>query len=125
MSRAQKAADEKDQAAYDAAANDIYSRFHAIFYLGTVRYLDEALKSAQAGNLDASAVQMVEGLSSYLSIQPQVAKADPAADKAIVDYFKSEPSSLTPAFRDAALAAINSTGNALLLEQTDQVTSFQ
>lgn len=125
MSRAQKAAADKDQAAYDAAANDIYSRFHAIFYLGTVRYLNEALKSAQAGNVDAAGTALVEGYSFYLSIQPQVATADPAADKAIGDYYKSEPASLTAESRDNALAALNGTANALLLNQSDLVTSFQ
>jgi len=124
MSRAQKAAADKNQAAYDAAANDIYSRFHAIFYLGAVRYLNEALKSAQSGNMEAAGVQMVEGYSFYLSIQPQVAKADAAADKAMVDFYKSQPASLTAASRDAALAAINRTANALLLKPADLVTSF-
>jgi hypothetical protein len=124
MARAQKAANDKDQAAYNAAANDIYSRFNAIFYLGSVRYLNEAVKSVQAGNMDAAGVQMVEGYSYYLSIQPEVAKADPAADQAIVAFYKSKPADLTPQMRDATLAAINRTASALLLKQTDLVTSF-
>jgi hypothetical protein len=124
MARAQKAASDKDQAAYDAAANDVYSRFNAIFYLSTVRYLNEAVKSAQAGNMDAAGTQQVEGFSYYLSIQPEVAQADAAANQAIVDFYKAAPNTLTPAMRDAALAAINRTANALLLKQADLVTSF-
>jgi hypothetical protein len=125
MSRAQKAAADKNQAACETAVREINSRFNAIFYLASVRYLNEALKSAQSGNADAAGVAQVEGYSFYLSIQPDVATADPAADKAIVDYYTSAPSSLSAASRDAALAAINRTGNALLLTQADLVTSFQ
>jgi hypothetical protein len=45
LSRAQQAANGKDQAGYDAAARDVYSRFNAIFYLSSARYLNEAVKS--------------------------------------------------------------------------------
>ncbi|MGE0134685.1 MAG: hypothetical protein AB7T16_06060 [Dehalococcoidia bacterium] len=125
LSRAQQAAAAKDQGAYDAAAADVYSRLNAMFYLGSVRYLNEALKSAQAGNADAAGVAQVEGYSFYLSIQPEVAKADAEADRAIVGYYKAPPDSLTAEQRDAALAAINRTASALRLQQSDLVTSFQ
>lgn len=121
MSRAQKAAAEKDAAGYEAAARDIYSRFHTIFYLSTARYLNEALKSAQANKLEDAKAQMVEGLSYYQSIQPQVAKADPDADKAIVAYFTADPTKLTREARDQALEALNRTANALLLKSSDLV----
>lgn len=122
MSQAQKAAADKNQAAYDAAAKEIYSRFNAIFYLGTVRYFNEALKSAQGGNAEAAGVQLVEGWSFYLSIQPEVAKFDPAVDKTVADFFKTEPAKLTVETRDAALAAINKAADALLLKPADLVT---
>jgi hypothetical protein len=125
MSRAQQAAANKDKTAYDAAAADAYSRLNAVFYLGAVRYLNEALKSAQAGNADAAGVAQVEGYSYYLSIQPEVAKADAAADRAIVEYYKSPPAALTAERRDAALAAMNRTASALRLQQVDLVTAFQ
>ncbi|MEZ4554016.1 MAG: hypothetical protein R3B59_08915 [Dehalococcoidia bacterium] len=98
---------------------------NAMFYLGSVRYLNEALKSAQAGNADAAGVAQVEGYSFYLSIQPEVAKADAEADRAIVGYYKAPPDSLSAEQRDAALAAINRTASALRLQQSDLVTSFQ
>jgi hypothetical protein len=125
MSRMQKAANDKNQAECEAAANDVYSRLNAIFYLGSARYLNEALKSAQAGNAEAAGVAQVEGLSFYQSIQPEVARADPAADKALVDYYQAAPASLTPASRDAALEALNRTATALRLTPGDLVTSFQ
>jgi hypothetical protein len=125
MSRAQKAAAEKDQAMFDAAASEVYSRFNAIFYLSTVRYLNESLRNAESGSAESTGVSQIEGLSYYLSIQPQVAKADATADAAIVAYFKAPPSALTAATRDATLAALNRTSEALLLKQADLVTSFQ
>ena len=122
LSQAQKAAADKNQAAYDAAASEIYSRFHAIFYLATARYLNEALKSAQSGNAENAQVQMLEGFSFYQSIQPQVAKADPEADKAVVAFYQSNPATLTAASRDSTLATLNKTADALLLKQGDIVT---
>lgn len=124
MSRAQQAASSKDKAAYDAAAAEAYSRFNAMFYLGTVRYLNEALKSAQAGNVDAAGVAQVEGYSFYLAIQPDVAKADAATDRAIVEFYKRSPAELTAEERDAALAAINRVADALRLKPSDLVASF-
>jgi len=123
LSRAQQAAEDKDQAAYDAAARDVYSRFNATFYLSTVRYLGQALE--QSGDPAQAGVAQVEGLSYYQSIQPDVAKASPEADKAIVDYFSADPASLTPESRDAALNALNGAAEALLIEQSDLVTSFE
>jgi hypothetical protein len=125
MARAQQAAKADDEAAYLAAAEDIYSRFNAIFYLATVRYLGESVKSAEAGDTDAAGVQLVEGLGFYQSIQPQVSAADPAADEAIVSFYTSDPASVTPEARDAALEALNGTATALLLEQSDLVTGFE
>ena len=125
MARAHAAAKADDEAAYLEAANDIYSRFNAIFYLASVRYLNEAVKSVDAGDMDAAGVQMVEGLSFYYSIQQQVATADPAVDQAIVAFYTSDLATLTPEARDTTLAAINGVADALLLEESDLVTSFE
>ena len=126
MARAQQAAEAMDAAAYEVAANDVYSRYNAIFYLGTVRYMNEALKHAQAGDGDASGTAAVEGLAFYMSIQPDVAKASTSADEAMVAYFQLPPDELTAGQRDAALAALNGTAaTALLLTADDLVTSFQ
>ena len=100
MSQAQKAAAGKNAEACAAAANDIYSRFHAIFYLGAAYYLNEALKATAGGNLENAKAAMVEGFALYQSIQPQVAKADPGADKTIAGYYKTDPSRLSAALRD-------------------------
>jgi hypothetical protein len=124
MVRAQAAAKADDSAAYLEAANDIYSRFNAIFYLATVRYLGEALASAEGGDLDAAGTQQVEGLSFYQSIQWKVAAADPAADEAIVAFFTSPADALTAEMRDAALEGLNGAATALLLEDSDLVTGF-
>ena len=122
MSQAQKAAADKNAAACAAAAKEIYSRFHAIFYLGTAHYLNEALKAAQGRNLENAKVAIAEGFAFYQSIQPQVGKADPEADKAVVNYYKSDPSRLSIALRDSTLAALNRTASALLLKRSDLVT---
>jgi hypothetical protein len=122
LSRAQQAAANKDAAAYTAAANEVYSRFHTIFYLSTARDLNEALRSVQGGNLANASVQQMEGWSYYQSIQPAVAKADAAADKTIVAYFTAAPATLTVALRDEALAALNRTTTALGLTSADLVT---
>ena len=123
LSRAQQAAAAKDVPAYQVAANDVYSRFNAIFYLGATRYMNESLKAAQAANVIGTGVAQVEGLSYYRSIQPVVAKADAAADKTIVAYLTADASGLTVAARDEALAAINRAADALLLKSTDLVTA--
>ena len=124
MVRAQAAAKADDSAAYLEAANDIYSRFNAIFYLSTVRYFGQALASVQDGDIEAASVQQVEGLSYYQSIQWQVAAADAGADEAIVAFFTSPLEDLTPKMRNAALEAMNGTATALMLEDSDLVTSF-
>ena len=120
--RAQQAANAKDAAGYTAAANDVYGRYHAIFYLSTARYLNEALKSAQGGTPANASVQQMEGWAYYQSIQPAVAQADGAADKAIVAYFSAAPATLTVALRDEALAGLNRTATALRLTPADLVT---
>ncbi len=125
MARAQKAATDKDQAAYDAAARDVYSRLNTIFYLGTVRYMGETLAKAEENDADGAGVARVEGLAFYQTIQPDVAKANAAADKTIADYFAADPATVTPESRDAALAALNSAASALLLTEQDLVTSFE
>src|SRR5690606_20989560 len=122
MSRAQQAADAKDQAAYDQAAQEVYSRFNTSFYLSTVRYLDQALE--RAGDPAEAGIAQIEGLSYYQSIQPEVAKASADADRLIVEYFAADPASLTEEQRDAALEALNGTASALLLTEADLVTGF-
>jgi hypothetical protein len=119
LQRAQRAASTGDMAEFQMARRDAESRLSAVFYLASARYLHEALQTAQAGNLDAAAVQQVEGLSFYMTIQPKVATADPAADQAIVAYYQAAPSTLTQAGRDEALAALNRAANALGLQQRD------
>ena len=125
MAEAQQAAADKDDAAYEVAAQKVYSRFNAIFYLGAVRYMNEALKHAQDGDHDGAGVALVEGLAFYQSIQPDVAKANAASDETIVAYFQAAPDQLTAELLSGALAAINQTASALLLTQDDLVTSFE
>ena len=122
MDRARQAADDMDEAAINTAAQEVYSRFNATFYLGTVKYLNEAFKRAEANNAYGAGIAQVEGLGYYRSIQPEVAKASAAADETIVAYFQAAPDQLTASSRDAALAALNSTASELLLEQSDLVT---
>lgn len=121
LSRAQQAAANSDQAAYEAAEQDVYSRLNAIFYLGAARYLNESLKSAQGGNTDNAAIQMTEGLFFYKTIQPTVAQADASADATIMAFYNAQPASLTPQMRDDALAALNRAASALMLEQSELV----
>ena len=124
MDRAWQAADDGDTAAYEAAAQDVYSRFNAIFYLSTVRYIGRVSDDAQAGNHDDLKTHQVEALAFYRSLQPDVAKANPASDGTIVDYLTADPSQVTTSSRDAALAALNATATALFLEQSDLVTEY-
>ena len=123
MERARQAADAGDRAAFDAAARDVYSRFNAMFYLATVRYVGISLDDVQQGNDPGT--HQVEALAFYQSIRPDVAKADPAADETIVAYLGAEPDQITPSSRDEALAALNRAASALLLTQDDLVTSFE
>ena len=124
MAEAQQAANDMDDAAYAAAAQDVYSRFNAIFYLSTVKYMNEAYKKAEAGDAYGAGTAQVEGLSFYRSIQPEVAMANRASNEAIVAYFQMAPDDLTAGLRDGALAALNRTSVALLLTQNDLVTQF-
>ena len=122
MDRARQAADDMDEAAINTAAQEVYSRFNAVFYLGTVKYLNEAFQRAEANNAYGAGIAQVEGLGYYRSIQPEVAKASTAADETIVAYFQAAPDQLTVSSRDAALAALNNTASELLLERSDLVT---
>ncbi len=124
MDRARQAADDGDAAALEAASEDVFSRFNAIFYLSTVRYVGRVADDAQAGDRDALATHQVEALAFYQSIQPDVAKADPAADETIMAYLTAEGSEITTASRDRVLAALNGTASALLLDQSDLVTRY-
>ena len=125
MERVRQAADRGDAAACEAAAQDVYSRFNAIFYLATVRYIGKVQDDAQAGDQDSLGTHQVEALAFYRSIQPEVAKADAAANETIVAYLEAEPSGITAASRDAALAALNRAASELLLTQDDLVTDFE
>jgi hypothetical protein len=104
---------------FQAARRAVESRLNGLFYLATARYLNETLRSAQAGNRDAAAVQQIEGLSFYMTIQAMVATADASADQAIVAYYTADPNSLTPTRRDETWAALNRAATALALQQTD------
>ena len=124
MDRARQAADDQNAEALEVATNEVFSRFNAIFYLATVRYIGRVFDDAQAGNRDALGTHQVEALAFYQSIQPDVAKADPAADETIMAYLTAEPSHVTVASRDAALAALNGTASALMLQTGDLVTQY-
>jgi hypothetical protein len=122
MSQAQRAAADRDATSYGVAARAVSSRLNAIFYLGTVRYLNEPLKSVAAGNQDAALAQLAEGMAFYQTIQPTVARADPAGDALLMAYFTTPPAQLTTGMRDGALAALNGTAEVLLLAPADIVT---
>ena len=121
--RVRQAAENGDPSACEAAAQEVYSRFNAIFYLGAVRYIGIALNDVQEGKDPGT--HQVEALAFYLSIQPEVAKADPTANDTIVAYLEAEPDQITPELRDGALGALNRAVSALLLTQDDLVTSYQ
>ena len=124
MDRARQAADDGDAAALETATNEVYSRFNAMFYLATVRYIGRVLDDAQAGDRDALGTHQVEALAFYQSIQPDVAKADPDADETIMDYLTAEGSAISITARDEALAALNGTASALMLDDSDLVTEY-
>jgi hypothetical protein len=121
LSRAQRAAASGDAESYGVAAREAHSRLSTIFYLGTVRYLNEPLNSVAAGDGDLAATQLVEGLSFYRSLQPEVATAMPDVDRTIVTFFNTPATDLTTAHRDAAVAALNSAASILLLSPSDLV----
>ena len=122
MERARQAAESGDQGALEAAAQDVYSRFNAIFYLATVRYIGVTLTDVQDGTDPGT--HQVEALAFYQSIQPEVAKADPTADETIIAYVTGGADQITTATRDAALAALNRAASALMLTDDDLVTSY-
>jgi hypothetical protein len=122
MSRAQRAAADKNADAYAAAEREVASRFNTIFYLGTVRSLNEPFRSVTQGSADAAPAQLAEGLAFYRTIQPIVATLYPDADATLMGYFASPPGALTAAMRDGALNSLNRAADALLLEPTDIVT---
>ena len=124
MAEAQQAAADMDDAAYEVAAQEVYSRFNAIFYLSTVKYMNEAYKKADAGDTYGAGTAQVEGLSFYRSIQPEVAKANATSNETIVAYFQMAPDQLTADLRGGALAALNRASSALFLTQADLVTQF-
>ena len=124
MAEAQQAAADMDDAAYEVAAQKVYSRFNAIFYLSTVKYMNEAYKKADAGDTYGAGTAQVEGLSFYRSIQPEVAKANATSNETIVAYFQMAPEDLTASLRDGALTALNRALSGLLLTQADLVTQF-
>ena len=124
MDRARQAADDMDADALETATQEVFSRFNAIFYLSTVRYIGRMYDDAESGDRDALGVHQVEALVFYQSIQPDVAKADASADETIVAYLTAEPSAITVASRDGALAALNGVASDLMLTQGDLVTSY-
>ena len=117
-----QAAERGDSAACDAAAQKVYSRFNAIFYLATVRYIGITQSDVAEGKEHGT--HQVEALAFYQSIQPYVAKYSPEADATIVAYLEADEIGITAASRDAALAALNSAASALLLTDDDLITSY-
>ena len=122
MDRARQAAADMDAEALETATNEVYSRFNAIFYLATVRYIGIAYDDVQEGKDPGT--HQVEALAFYQSIQPEVAQADSSVYETIVAYLTGDASGITAASRDAALAALNGVASALLLTQDDLVTSY-
>ena len=123
MERARQAADAGDETAFDAAARDVYSRFNAIFYLATVRYIGISLTDVEEGTDPGT--HQVEALAFYQSIQPEVAKADPSADETIIAYVTADATDITTESRDEALAALNRTASALLLTEDDLINGYE
>ena len=124
MDRARQAADDGDADALATATNEVFSRFNAMFYLATVRYIGRVADDAAAGDRDALGTHQVEALAFYQSIQPDVAKANPAADETIMAYLTADGGAITAASRDRVLAALNGTASALMLESSDLVTRY-
>jgi hypothetical protein len=122
LQRAQRAAGAGNMGEFRAAQQEVEGRLNAIFYLGAARYLNEALRATQSGNQANAAASQMEGYSYYQSIQPLVAQADAAADETVAGYYRSDPSTLTVAGRDEALAALNRALPALGLTERDRVS---
>ena len=87
MDRARQAADDGDAAAYEAAAG-MSTLASTPSSTSTVRYIGRVADDAQAGNHDDLKTHQVEALSFYRSIQPDVAKANPAVNDTIVAYLE-------------------------------------
>ena len=121
--RVRQAAEDGDSTACDAAGQEVHSRFNALFYLATVRYLGFSCNDVQEGKDPGT--HLVEALAFYQAIQPEVANADPAADATIVAFLESEPGQIAAQSRDGFLAALNRVAVALLLRQSDLVTGYQ
>ena len=96
MDRARQAADDQDWAAYDVAEREVFSRFNAIFYLATVKYIGVSYDDVESGNDPGT--HQVEALSFYRSIQPEVAEANAASNETIVAYLTADPDDITAAF---------------------------
>ena len=122
MDRARQAADDMDADALETATQEVYSRFNAIFYLATVRYIGVTYNDVAEGKDPGT--HQVEALAFYQSIQPEVAQASASADETIMAYLEAEPDGITEESRDAALAALNGVASALLLTQDDLVTGY-
>ena len=121
--RVRQAAENGDSAACDAAAQEVFSRFNAIFYLATVRYIGVTYNDVAEGKDPGT--HQVEALAFYQSIQPELAKADQVADLEIMAYLTAQPEQITEQFRDRILQVLNRNASALLLTQDDLVTSFE
>ncbi len=124
MDRARQAAGDGDETALATATQEVYSRFNAILYLATVRYIGRVFDDAQAGDNDAFGTHQVEALAFYQSIQPDVAKADPVADAEIMAYLTAQPGQVSEQFRNRILQVLNRNASALLLTRADLVTAY-
>jgi hypothetical protein len=122
LQRAQRAAGNGSASELAAAQRDAEARFAAISYLATAQLLDDAAQAAESGNRNQALVSQAEGLHCYMTIQPIVARADSAADQAVVRYFRADPVALNATSRDAALTALNRTLSALGLTDQDRLT---
>ena len=91
--RVRQAAENGDSAACDAADQEVFSRFNAMFYLATVRYIGVTYNDVAEGKDPGT--HQVEALAFYQSIQPEVAQADAAADETIMAYFEAETDGIT------------------------------
>jgi hypothetical protein len=122
LQRAQRAAANGSASELAAAQRDAEARYAAISYLATAQLLDDAAQAAESGNRNQALVSQAEGLHCYMTIQPVVARADSAADQAVVRYFRADPVALNATSRDAALNALNRTLSALGLTDQDRLT---
>ncbi len=122
LARAQRAAAVASMSEFSAAQREVEGRLAAIFYLDTVGQLDDAVRAAEAGDKERAQESQAAGLHSYMTIQPLVARADPAADLSVVRSFRADPAGLSSARRDDTVNALNRTLTALGLTDQDRVT---